>query len=208
MYPETDIPDFVVTKPILESVSKGVPEKWGDKVRRYQEKFGLSRELALKLYDSGYSPLFERLRKELDLAPSVLASSLVDLPARLTREGVQEESITDEFLVSIIKAVSEGKIAKEAAFDVALMVGQKRAKTVDGAISSLGLIAMTRKELEAEVDRVLKENRGLASKGDSSFSTLMGLVMARVRGKADGKDVSEVLREKLSARETKGVRPS
>jgi glutamyl-tRNA(Gln) amidotransferase subunit E len=207
MYPETDIPDFVVTREKLESITSGLPERWEERVRRYEERFALSRELALRLYDSGYGGLFESLSSEGGIAPSVLASTLVDLPVRLTREGVPEEKVDEALLVSTVKAVGQGKVAKEAAFDVALQVGSGRAKTIDEAITALGLKTMSSAELEFEIDRTLAEDAGLVrEKGEEAFSLLMGKVMARVRGRADGQTVSRLLRQKLkgSASKTSG----
>jgi glutamyl-tRNA(Gln) amidotransferase subunit E len=198
MYPETDIPDFVVTREKLESITSSLPERWEERVKRYEERFSLSRELALRLYDSGYGGLFESLSSEAGIAPSVLASTLVDLPVRLTREGVPEEKVDEVLLVSTVKAIAEGKMAKEAAFDVALQVGSGRAKTVDEAIATLGLRTMSGAELESEIDRTLAEDAGLVrEKGEEAFSLLMGEVMARVRGRADGQAVSRLLRQKL-----------
>jgi glutamyl-tRNA(Gln) amidotransferase subunit E len=197
MYPETDIPDFVVTSEVIRNAARSIPERWETKVKRYQGKFGLSEDLAQRLYDSGYSELFERLAGE-NLAPSVLAATLVDVPSRLVRDGVAEDRVTDALLVSLVKAMAAGRVAKEAVYDVALHVGSGKADTVEAAIGILGLGALSRVSVEREIARVLSENAGLISeRGEGAFSVLMGVVMERVRGKADGKLVSDLLRERL-----------
>ena len=198
MYPETDIPNIVVTCEMMESASSQLPERWDRKVKRYEEEYSLSRDLALRLYDSGYAPLFENLASETSIASSVLAATLVDLPVRLLREGVPEEKVDDVLLVSTVRAMDEGRVAKEAAYDVALLVGSGKARTTDEAIAALGLKMMSSDELESEVDRVLREEARLVrEKGEAAFSPLMGRVMARARGRADGQTVSKLLKQKL-----------
>jgi glutamyl-tRNA(Gln) amidotransferase subunit E len=198
MYPETDIPDIIVTKERLQRLAAQLPESWDSRVKEYEKRFRLSHDLALRLYDSGYSSLFETLASKKRVAPSVLATILVDTPVRLGREGVPDERISDDLLVSIIDAVAVGKLAKEAAYEVALLVGSGKARTVDDAVSALGLRSMSKAELEREVDSVLREQAALVrAKGEAAFSPLMGLVMSRARGRADGQTVSEVLARKL-----------
>jgi glutamyl-tRNA(Gln) amidotransferase subunit E len=198
MYPETDIPDIVVTRETLESLSSRLPERWDAKVARFEKQFSLSRDLALRLYDSGYAPLFETLAPEAGVAPSVLAATLVELPVRLVREGVPDEKVDDALLVSVVRAIGEGKAAKEAAFDLALSVGSGRAKDIDEALVALGLKAMSKDELERAIDGIIAEEAALVSeKGEAAFSPLMGRVMEMARGRADGETVSRLLRQKL-----------
>ena len=198
MYPETDIPNIVVNREMMESASSRLPERWDKRVKRYEEAYSLSRDLALRLYDSGYAPLFENLASATTIASSVLAATLVDLPVRLLREGIPEEKVNDALLVSTIRAMDEGRVAKEAAYDVALMVGMGKAKTVDEALVALGLKMMSNEELESEIEKVLRDEAKLVrEKGEDAFSPLMGRVMARARGRADGETVSRVLKQKL-----------
>jgi len=200
MYPETDIPDIVVTGELLGSVLSLLPEKWDAKVKRYEEEFSLSRDLALRLYDSGYAALFETLASEGKVGPSVLASTLVDLPVRLTREGVPEERVDDALLVSVVRAIGDGRMAKEAAFDIALSVGSGKARDVEDALRALGLTSMSEEELEGEIDKILVAEAALIrEKGEAAFSPLMGRVMEVARGRADGETVSRLLRRKLKA---------
>ena len=90
MYPETDIPDFQVTDGVRKRVAGLVPERWTAVVKRLQGRYSLSEDLALKVYDSDSSAEFEGLAKGVKLEPSFVASTLVDLPTRLAREGVPE----------------------------------------------------------------------------------------------------------------------
>ena len=59
---------------------------------------------------------------------------------------------------------------------------------------------MSREDLESIVDEVLRASHDLISaRGDAAEKALMGQVMERVRGRADGRLVSEVLHAHLEA---------
>lgn len=59
---------------------------------------------------------------------------------------------------------------------------------------------LTPQELDMVIDRVIAENKPFIEKqGKYAFGRLMGEVMQKARGKADGKVVSEKLKQKLNA---------
>jgi len=202
MYPETDVKDIVIREGRLEHVKEGVPEGWDDAVARCAKSYFLSRDMAAKLLDSDYFGAFEPLVRQLgNLDPSLVASMLVDLPVRLMREGVPESALSQETIAELLHAIDSGEIAKEAAPDVLRSVGKGDSKTVEEAIKTLRLGALDESELYEIVESVVRENKGLiVTRGDvQAFSPLMGEVMAKVRGRADGKLVSKLLRERIAA---------
>lgn len=202
MYPETDIPEIVVTEEWKRNLRMMMPIPWKEKVTAYSKRYSLSEEAALQLYDSDNSKLFEDLTAKLKLEPSVIAAILVEAPVRLSREGVDESKVTPEVLTSVLVAVDGGRFAKEAAIDVLRAIGKGEVRDVDDAVSKLGLTGMSDEELNKIIDGVLKRNKALVKeKGDRAFSVLMGEVMKLARGKVDGQKVSKLLRrglEKLS----------
>jgi len=200
MYPETDIPEILVTDAMLGDAKRLIPIPWEEKVRSYVDTYSLSPDLALRLYDSGDAEVFERLAGELDLDRSVIASLLVEMPSRLSREGIDEDRLTDELLGDVLRSIDKGKFAKEAAIDVLRAVCSGEAASVEDAAKRLGLELMSEKELVEVIRRVIRENADLVKeKGDRSFSVLMGEVMKSARGRADGGVVSRLLRDALSA---------
>jgi len=201
MYPETDIPPIVVTEEQRRAVKKMLPVPWREKVRSYSERYSLSGELALQLYDSDNSRLFEELAPETKLEPSLVASILIELPTRLSREGIDESRMGDDVLRSVVRALGEGKFAKEATIEVMRTIGKGDAKSVDEAIDKLGITGLSEAELRKIVAEVIKKNKPLiAEKGERSFSVLMGEVMRVARGRVDGQRVSAVLKEAMKAR--------
>ena len=126
MYPETDIPEIVVTEEWKRGLRTMMPVPWREKVAAYSRRYSLSEEAALQLYDSDNSRLFEELAAKLKLEPSVIASILVETPVRLSREGVDESKVSPEALTSVLVAVDGGRFAKEAAVDVLRAIGRGR----------------------------------------------------------------------------------
>ena len=198
MYPETDIPNIGITKRMLADLEKSVPQNWEARVSKLAATHGLSEDMALKLYDAELDKDFESLAQELRLEPSVIASALVDVPARLTREGVPEAALGLEVLTGALRAVARGKMAKEAIPDVLKAVGAGK-RNIDDAIKSLGLERADESRIRAVIESVLVRNAGLVrDKGDAAFAQLMGEAMKELRGRADGAAVARSLKAKLS----------
>lgn len=197
MYPETDIQDMDISREAREALRSAAPEPWTASVERLQKRYSLSRDLALKVYDSENTADFEELAGRMKLEPSFVASVIVDLPQRLEREGVPEAALALGPLVAALEAVDAGKAAKEAVPDLLRAAAEKQI-TVEEAIRALGLGSVP----EAEVRRVVKsvvarQAKLVAERGEGAFSPLMGEAMRELRGKADGSMVARALRKEL-----------
>lgn len=202
MYPETDIPEIVVTPEVLRHVETLLPLPWDEKVKRYQEEYSLSRDMAMQVYDSGRGPLFEALAAELGLDRSVLASLLVEVPARASRDGVPEENVSAGLLEDVARALDSGMFAKEGAYEVLKLVAGGGAASVAQAVDKLGIGAISDAELETIVGEAMERHRKLiAERGDRAFSTVMGDVMRLARGRADGAKVSTMIRRRMQSAE-------
>lgn len=201
MYPETDIPEIVISEAWKRKLKEKLPVPWEKKVAEYSKRYALSEEAALQLYDSENSKLFEELAAELKtLEPSLIASVLVEMPIRLSREGVDESRISGALLSAVLRALGEGKFAKEAAIEILRSIGKGEARDVDEATSKLGLSTMRDEELRGVIDDVVERNRAMVKeKGDRAFSVLMGEVMRLARGRVDGQKVSKLLKEAIKA---------
>lgn len=201
MYPETDVPDVVIETDRLSALMKLVPERWEETVDRYERRYKLSRDLAVKLLDSDFLDLFERVASQFRLEPSLVASVLVDLPVRLTREGIPEDALDQDTIAEVLRAIDSGMVAKEAAPDVLRSIGRGESKSVSEAVEKLGLGSIDAGRLSEIIESVVRSNLALIeAKGEEgAFSPLMGEVMAQARGKADGRLVSRLLKERLAS---------
>ena len=198
MYPETDIPNIVVSHDLLLKTSRAIPRDWREAVAGLEERYSLSRDLALKVYDSDLGEEFAGLVRALRVEPSFIASVIVDLPTRMERDGVPEEAVSLPVLKEVLGAVGAGLVAKEAVPDILRKVGEKGG-SVDGAIDSLGLKGAGEPQVRRVVASVVEARESLIrERGEGAFSALMGEVMKELRGRADGALVSRVLKEALA----------
>ena len=202
MYPETDVPPVPVPPERLARIARSLPERPPETRARLAREHGLGEEVLGQLIRSGHLDTFEILAKR-GRTPALAARVLTqDVPSALAKRpaGADEEAISLERLDELLRAVEGGAFAKEgipAVLD-AFLAG---AETLDSARAAAGLEATGATDLAALADSVVQENEALVrERGAEAFSPLMGDLMRKVRGKADGKDVSRTLREALDRR--------
>ncbi|MCI4460401.1 MAG: Glu-tRNA(Gln) amidotransferase subunit GatE [Acidilobus sp.] len=200
MYPETDIPHLLVTPDMLAEAEKLVPEPAEVKVRRFVEKYGMSRELAEKAVADPRLPLIEELieRYGASLSPTLIASLIVVTMKGLKSKGVNVDSISEDRIEGLVRLLAEGRVAKEAAEAILAKMAEDPRLGPEEAAKALGLTRLSEEEVRRVIDEVVKENLELVrQKGEASFGPLMGRAMERLRGKADGKLVAELLRSRI-----------
>lgn len=113
------------------------------------------------------------------------------------------ENIPSGAFGGVIKLVSKGDLAREAISDVLRQVA-KTGSTVQDAIQQLGLTRMTRSEVLKLVSLVIRGNQKLIDeRGEAALKPLMGTIMEKARGRADGKTVHELLEQELRKSKSK-----
>jgi len=196
MYVETDIPPIPITEDRLKKIRGRLPELPEQKCKRFIRNYGLSEELAKRMSLSERAELFEELVKKYRAPPVIVATTLEEVPVSLRREGVPVENIPSDAFGDIVQLVSKGELAKEAIPDVLRHVA--KGATVRDAIKQLGLKRMTRSEVLKLVSGAIRENRKLVEeRGEAAVKPLMGIIMEKARGRADGKLVHELLEREL-----------
>ena len=84
--------------------------------------------------------------------------------------------------IEYFRGSAEGKIAKEVLFDLLIK------KIKNEKIDLKEFTAVSEKDLEKEIKKIIEEKPVL------SVSAYMGLIMAKYRGKVDGKKVMDIVR--------------
>lgn len=197
MYVETDVPPIPISKEKLEEIKTKLPEKPSAKKKRYLEEFDLSEELAEQMSTSDRADIFEEIVEEYGVDPTLVASTLEQILAQLEREEVPVDKITEDALRNAFELVSKGEISKDALPQLLEEVG--KGSTVEESIETLGIRKIGRERVEKIVSETVEEKRDLIEdRGEKAVDALMGLVMKKLRGKADGKLVHKLLEEKIS----------
>jgi len=198
MYPETDIPQIQITQDHIQTIRSKLPELPEQKMSRLVSGYGLNQKLAKQILESQHAGLFETVTKESGVSPTIIAVFLTETLKALKRDGVRVDRISESQIKEIFKHVGSGSLMKESISDVVICLSKNGGKTVQDAITALGLKAVSGDELETLVSKVLSENRNLMKeRGEAGFGIIMGILMKDLRGKVDAAQVSKVLKEKL-----------
>lgn len=198
MYPETDVPPIQIDEKHLERLRTRLPELPEQKMKRLIKNYELNRKLVEQLLDSNYVDFFEETVQETGVSSTLAAVTLTETLKALKRDGVSVEKVSDSQLKDLFGLLSKGKIAKEAIPEVLTWFSKHKEGNAWEAVENLGLVMISQKELEQIIDVLIEENQSLVEKkGKDAFGTLMGVVMARIRGRAEAGLVSKLLRKKL-----------
>ncbi|MBH59311.1 MAG: Glu-tRNA(Gln) amidotransferase GatDE subunit E [Thaumarchaeota archaeon] len=196
MYPETDIIPVRITNKKRSEIKNSLPESYEKQLDNYKQ-IGLNDKLSIQIFDSKYKTLFEKLVKEIELPPNFIAAQLTETLINLSRNNIDISKINDTDLEMIFIEIQNGVIAKES-FEKIIQDICNNELRLDEII-----IQMKEDKLsEHDIERIIKEiiilkKDIVAERGQESFSILMGEAMKELRGKVDGKIVSEKIRELL-----------
>ncbi len=198
MYPETDIPPISVSEERLKDLKEDLPEKPSERIKRFQEEYGINRQQSEQLFKKGYDILFEDIVKELGYS-STVANTFLHIYPELEREDHDLEKISDEHLFEIFKKLDAGEFAKEGISDI--LKELTSGKDVEEAMESAGLEKVEDQDVRDAVINVLDDREDfIEERGMSALGPLMGVIMKELRGKADGEKVSNILKEELQKR--------
>jgi len=180
MYPETDI------KTIRPDTSKiKIPELISDKSERIEKDFNLNKDLAALIIKSGKIDFFINLaNKYKNIRPLFIADILMNSGKEIKRRYSKEIDASN-YIEEILDYLNKGKISKEAVFEI--LVEKANGKKVDYRKYFL----MDDEEIRKVLEEVIAKNKG------APFNALMGQAMARLRGKADGKKIVELLKKEI-----------
>jgi len=178
MYPETDIPPVPIPASLVESLRKNLPEMIPKKAARFKSQYKLSDSLVSEIMRSPHSDVFEKAIKESGAEPSVIANTLTSVAKDLQRrEGIDIGPIPDAFLLDMFGLVAKGSLAKEAIPEMLRQATRHPNKSADELMKDLKLEMMSEREVEEAVRQAMSEN--------AHQSKLIGVVMSKLRGRAD-----------------------
>ncbi|MEM2364854.1 MAG: Glu-tRNA(Gln) amidotransferase subunit GatE [Candidatus Bathyarchaeia archaeon] len=193
MYPETDVPPFPISEELLERARASLPPTPEERLKALMEAYGLNEKLARQLLDSEYLSLFEEAVAS-GAQPTFAATLITETMKALERRGVPIGAIPDSRILELFRAIAEGTTAKESAETLLEAASKEPGKPIDRLISELGLGMMGEGEVRRRIDEILERDPELRR---APFGKLMGIAMSELRGRADAKLVSRILREKI-----------
>jgi glutamyl-tRNA(Gln) amidotransferase subunit E len=199
MYPETDVPPVQIRQSRLKQLWENLPRMPEELAKELGTKYDLSTKLATQLVDSDYLPAFEEIvARAKGIAPSFAATILTESLRSLQREEVPVENVREDQLMQAFDLVSHGVTAKESVLDVLKWLAFHPDGTAEEAVEMLKLRMLTKSDLENIINKLVESNQVLVQgNGSKALGRMMNLVMGEVRGRADPRLVTELLRTRL-----------
>ncbi len=202
MYPETDIPLMKVDPKLLDEAKAYAPPDPSEKLRYYVESLGLNKQLAQQVLDDENMLLIEELMEEYKdrLEASYIASVMTGTLRALKREGAPIENLQPHHFQEAFRLLARGDISKEGLEKLLELMSNSPSEDPEKLAEKHGLKVLPREQVEAIIDQVIQELRPqIEAKGPKAMGLVMGRAMAKLRGRAPGKLVSEIVKKKLEA---------
>ncbi|MBN1389998.1 MAG: Glu-tRNA(Gln) amidotransferase subunit GatE [Candidatus Thermoplasmatota archaeon] len=203
MYPETDIPPIRIEPSDLELIKADLPEPREERVRRIAHETGLSQELISQLNDLELIERFEALVSG-GGDPKLLSRILINIIPNLPPRDQGSRELSDQGILSIVKQVSSGKMAKEAMDDIVPMLtkrignGEDEGVALKGVLDQISMDGDVMTELSIFIQTLVQEKKDLILDRElRAVGPLMGEVMKVFRGKVDGRMISEMLNREI-----------
>lgn len=199
MYPETDVPPVQISPERIKHIAENLPRMPEELAKELESKYHVGPKLAGEMVNSDYLGTFEHIvTSTKGVSPSFVATVLTGSLRNLEREKIPIENVTDSHLREIFNLVGEEKTAKESVIDIIKWVSTNPNAPVGDALVKLNLEMLTPEELNEIISKTLESNRSLINEnGGKALGKMMNLVMGEVRGRADPKLVTEILRTRL-----------
>lgn len=199
MYVETDIPAKTIPKDLLEDINTNLPELPGEKKIRLIREYDLSEDLATQLVRTDTADSFEKIKSKTNADPTTLASALAYTLKELKRDGCAIEKLDDNVMLETFYLLDDGKISKDAIPQILENVCKKGNSPQESA-RSLNLIMLSEEDVEKIITEIVETNKGMVdNRGMGAMGPLMGMAMKKLKGRADGKLVNKLLKDKIQS---------
>jgi glutamyl-tRNA(Gln) amidotransferase subunit E len=192
MYPETDIPVLEITPDRWSSICENLPLTVHERKERLNVLELSTNQVEALLNGEIDDLLFQGIEGPLELPPKAWASALletgIDKPNALaTSVHLREQGLlTREGAETLLMESTEGPIETLVSW-------------MSSESASRGFVPADTSSIEEAVDAVLSERADfIEERGMGAVGPLMGMVMQKLGGSADGKAVSQILRDRIN----------
>ena len=191
MYPETDIPILEVTSDRWDAICDNLPLTTSEREGRLQGLGLSSNQIEAILNGELDDTLFEGIEGILQLPPKAWASALLEY-------GTEKPNA----LAVAIHLRETGSMTREG---IAPLMADSTMRDLEPLLewmtaeaTSRGFVPADNSKIEAAVEEVIQERADFVDeRGVGAIGPLMGAVMSRLGGSADGKAVSKILKERI-----------
>jgi aspartyl-tRNA(Asn)/glutamyl-tRNA(Gln) amidotransferase subunit B len=205
-FPEPDLVPITISDELLAAAREALPELPAARARRFESELGLPADTAkLLAFRTELGDFYEAAlgsNGSHSVEPVQLANWVTnELTARLGEEDPQDSKVSPAAIAQLVALVADRKVTNAGARQV-LDVLVQRGGDPAAIVESEGLGAMEDDgALDGAVDAALAANPDIAERlrgGDMKpMGVIIGHVMRETKGRADGGEVTRLVRAKL-----------
>jgi len=204
-FPDPDLLPVEVTNELLEQIKQELPELPHEKKARYVESLGLSNYDADVITSSkAIADYYERMIANNSNAKLCANWVMGELSGALNKEqlDISNSPISPEEMSLLVERISDNTISGKIAKDVFKALWNQEGG-VDQVIESKGLKQITDTgEIEKIIEEVISNNSAQVDQYRSGNEKILGFfvgqIMKATNGKANPKQVNDILRKKLA----------
>jgi len=211
-FPDPDLPPLVIGAEWVERVRAAMPELPGAMRERFVREFGLSEyDAAVLTQSKAMAGYFEAVTVKAGKEQAKPAANWLmgDLSSALNRENVEvaDAPVSAAQLAVLLQRIADGTISNKIAKEVFSAMWDARSaqeNLADEIIESKGLKQISDSgALEKIIDEVLAANAKSVEEfragKEKAFNALIGQAMKATKGKANPAQLTELLKQKLTA---------
>jgi aspartyl-tRNA(Asn)/glutamyl-tRNA(Gln) amidotransferase subunit B len=209
-FPEPDLVPLVATEQMLAAARAQIPELPAERAARLEREFGLSADRARTFaFRTELGDYFEEVVAAAGAAdegdPVAIANWLEQLVERIGSDADPAESnVTPESLASLVAMVSARQVSRDAAREVLTLLVQEGGDPREIVERrDLGALSADDNGLAEIVARAIASDPASAEQvragNMKAIGPLVGFVMRETKGRADGGEVTRLIREQVLA---------
>ena len=205
--PEPDLVPIAPTQEMLDAAAASLPELPAARAARYRDELGVQEAAALLMsVETEWAEFFEGVISADDSIEPRAAANWVtgEFAGELRRQDDQplaESKVTPEALAALVSMVSAKRISHGSGKSVLEQMVAEGADP-ETVVTERGLEQISDSgELEKIVEKAIADNpkpaEQVRSGNEKAIGALVGAVMKETKGRADGGEVTRLLREQL-----------
>ena len=209
-FPEPDLVPLVATEEMLEAARAEIPELPADRAARFERDLQLSadraREIAFRTELADYFETTVSAGQALDgVDPASIANWIQQLVKEIGSDADPATSnVSPEALASLVAMVNAKQISRDAAREVlTLLVAEGGDPKPIVERENLGALSAEEDGLAEIVARAIASDPAAAEQvragNMKAIGPLVGFVMRETKGRADGGEVTRLIRESVGA---------
>jgi glutamyl-tRNA(Gln) amidotransferase subunit E len=199
LYPDTDSQAIITTEEEIKMIKDNLPELPWKTIKDYSNKYKLEERSIKDLIFEEKLDLFNDLIKIVPDNPTLIITTLLETTTALRRDGKNIDNIKEKDFIDIFTLLKNQEIGKEAIEEIMIAKADFPDASIEQLKKKLKIEKISEEDLEKIINKVIESNISLIDeKKMGAMGPLMGDVMKQVRGRIDGKIVSQKLKEALS----------